>query len=145
MSITFQNKTDSILWTLDKLLITFQERQYLFAAQCIWLLAASPHKYLQLVASQKQSLLMKRFLQCLMTLDDRQWRANTSYVPKISIKPILYDVLWKEGLFLYHKQRSNLKPRGSDLQSWSKLKLLGNNLSVKSRIRCIANIVWHPY
>ena len=40
MSITFENKADIILWTLAKLLVTFQERQYLFAAQCIWWIAA---------------------------------------------------------------------------------------------------------
>ena len=40
MSITFQNGADIILWTLAKLLVTFEEQQYLFAAQCIWWIAA---------------------------------------------------------------------------------------------------------
>lgn len=40
MSITFRSEADIILWTFAKLLITFKERQYLFAAQCIWWIAA---------------------------------------------------------------------------------------------------------
>ena len=40
MSITFENEADIILWTLAKPLVTFQERQYLFAAQCIWWIGA---------------------------------------------------------------------------------------------------------
>jgi len=40
MSITFKNEADIIFWTLAKLLVTFQERQYLFAAQCIWWIGA---------------------------------------------------------------------------------------------------------
>ena len=40
MSITFEPEADIILWTLGKLLVTFEERSYLFAAQCIWWIAA---------------------------------------------------------------------------------------------------------
>jgi len=40
VSITFQNEADIILWTLAMLLVTFEEQQYLFAAQCIWWIAA---------------------------------------------------------------------------------------------------------
>jgi len=39
MSITFKNEADIILWTLAKLLVTFEECQYLFAAQCSWWIA----------------------------------------------------------------------------------------------------------
>jgi len=40
MSITFKNEANIILWTSEKLLVTFEERQYLFAARCIWWIAA---------------------------------------------------------------------------------------------------------
>jgi len=40
MSITFENEANIILWSLAKLLVTFEERQYHFAAQCIWWIAA---------------------------------------------------------------------------------------------------------
>jgi len=40
MSITFKSEADIILWTLARLLVNFTERQYLFAAQCIWWIAA---------------------------------------------------------------------------------------------------------
>jgi len=40
MSNTFENEADIILWALAKLLVTFDERQYLFAGQCIWWIAA---------------------------------------------------------------------------------------------------------
>jgi len=40
MNITFQHKADMLLWTFAKLLATFEERQYLLAAQCIWWIAA---------------------------------------------------------------------------------------------------------
>jgi len=43
MSITFKNGVDILLWTLPKLLVTFEERRYLFAAQCIWWIAALVH------------------------------------------------------------------------------------------------------
>jgi len=40
MNITFQRKAGMLLWTFAKLLATFEEHQYLFAAQCIWWIAA---------------------------------------------------------------------------------------------------------
>jgi len=40
MSITFAREADILLWAFAKLLVTFQECQYLFAAQCIWWIAA---------------------------------------------------------------------------------------------------------
>jgi len=40
MSITFKCEADMILWTFAKLLVTFNERQNLFAAQSIWWIAA---------------------------------------------------------------------------------------------------------
>jgi len=39
VSITFDNEADIILWTLAKLLVTFEQRQYLFVAQWIWWIA----------------------------------------------------------------------------------------------------------
>lgn len=40
MSITFENEADIMVWNVTQLLVTFEQRQYLFAAQCIWLIAA---------------------------------------------------------------------------------------------------------
>jgi len=40
MSITFEHEADIILWASVKLLVTFEEHQYLFAAQCVWWIAA---------------------------------------------------------------------------------------------------------
>jgi len=40
MSITFENEAGILLWTFGTLLVTFEQRQYLFAAQCIWRIAA---------------------------------------------------------------------------------------------------------
>jgi len=40
MSVTLKNEGDSILWTLAKVLVIFKERHYLFAAPCIWWIAA---------------------------------------------------------------------------------------------------------
>ena len=37
---TILHFADVLLWSFAKLLVTFQERQYLFAAQCIWWIAA---------------------------------------------------------------------------------------------------------
>jgi len=40
MSITFDNEADIIVWTLAKVLVIVEQRQYLFTAQCIWWIAA---------------------------------------------------------------------------------------------------------
>ena len=40
MSITFENESDILVWTFAKLIVTFQQHQYLFAAQCMWWIAA---------------------------------------------------------------------------------------------------------
>jgi len=40
MSITFASEAKVLIRPFAKLLVTFQKRQYLFAAQCIWWIAA---------------------------------------------------------------------------------------------------------
>jgi len=39
-SITFEHQADYLLWVIGKLIHSFHEKQYLFAAQCSWWLAA---------------------------------------------------------------------------------------------------------
>jgi len=39
-SITFKNEGDILLWTLAKLVVTFEEHRYLFAAQSFWWISA---------------------------------------------------------------------------------------------------------
>jgi len=40
MSITFEHEADVLLWVFGRLINIFREKQYLFAAQCVWWLAA---------------------------------------------------------------------------------------------------------
>jgi len=40
MNITFEHEADALLWVFGKLISQFHQRQYLFAAQCIWWISA---------------------------------------------------------------------------------------------------------
>jgi len=68
MGITFENEADELLRTFAKVLVTFEERQYLLAAQCIWWIAA----LIQLDSALRYSFDNRKFCSELRIHSDNQ-------------------------------------------------------------------------
>lgn len=70
--------------------------------------------YKPLVGNKNQLLFRESSLQLHHIFKDNQCQIIMSYMCKISIKLILYDVLWKEGSIFHQKPAHNVKLKESN-------------------------------